>query len=52
MPSTSNGVGKGMTLYNSIWYLLYNGGLQVTHVRDDLSSHLTFREELHFHDDY
>jgi len=37
-----------MTLYNSIWYLLYNGGLQVTHIRDNLSSHLTFREELHF----
>ena len=48
MPSTSNGiggrVGKGMTRYNSFWYLLYNGGLQVTHIRDYLSSPLTFFE--------
>ena len=48
MPSTSNGVGgrvgKGMTLYNSFWYLLYNGGLPVTHIRDYLSSPLTFFE--------
>jgi small subunit ribosomal protein S21 len=48
MPSTSNGiggrVGKGMTLYNSFWYLLYNGELQVTHIRDYLSSPLTFFE--------
>jgi small subunit ribosomal protein S21 len=44
MPSTCNAVGKGMTLYNSILYLLYNSGLQVTHIRDYLSSPLTFFE--------
>jgi uncharacterized membrane protein YccF (DUF307 family) len=48
MPSTSNGVGKGMTLYNSIWYLLYNSGLQVTHIRDNLSSRLTLLRGIPF----
>ena len=52
MPSTSNGVGKGMTLYNSIWYLLYNMDCRLHIYATICRAHLTFREELHFHDDY